>query len=527
MTHIDTIRTRIDTEKSLHPFKDKVHKLRRLMAGDVSALDDNGGNSADIESPEHYRQIETQFYDILVTDIEEGRSNKLMQAVRTLAFQVAYSAPDVEAEDLPPVLAGYLSGWAKDRLTRCNAVHHMRLSLVDYLNGGFGWAHVCYQDGYPVIRTVDTMDMAWDRTATIPSDIKWAASRVRKPLYWWIKTYGGKGFADLFTKNDKPSLDRPVECWVYYDINDAGTMTILRADTLDSTPVKVLENPYRTSSNEPFLAYDSMHYFAMPSVCEPIGVVEMMLPAQIAHWEGMKRIRDTIRSGAGFYDVEKGTYDPAQLELLNSGEVNVVLERSMGKMPVTRVPGAEIAQSDVQWVQQAEREMTEHGGANPYAGGTTVQNTKFAAEVNAVQSQAGLTAGVIAKDNARFWERIIKKFVQVGAMYDDQPLTLVYDGAKHEFDESDPIKDYLDPNADIVIQEDTMSFVPRQQRIQQSTALLQTVLPMGQMYPKAVSNAVERILRDYGIKNVAEWLQSAPQAQAMDPASMAQASTAQ
>lgn len=521
MTHIDTIRTRIGTEKSLYPLKSKIHRLRRLMAGDTSALDDSGSNAAETDAWRHYRPEQTEFYDILNTEIEEGRSNKLMQAVKTLAFQVAYSAPDIEAEDLPPVLAGFLSGWAKDRLTRCNAVHHMRLSLVDYLNGGLGWAHICYQDGYPVIRSVDTLDMAWDMTAGVPGDIAWGACRVRKPLHWWVKAYGNKPFSDFDVKE---TPDLPVECWCYYDVNDEGKMAIIRGDKLDSEPVKVLKNPYRDGAGNPILGFESMSYFSMHSAHFPTSVVEMMLPAQIAHWEGTKRIRDTIRTGAGWYDVEQGSYDPEQLDLINSGEVGIVVERNSGKMPVARVAPAEISQSDVQWTNQAEREMTEQSGASPYAGGTTVQNTKFAAEVNAVQSQAGLTAGVVSKDNARFWERTMKKLVQIAAQYDDAPLTLVYDGAKHVFDASDPIKDYLDPNADIVVQEDTMSFVPRQQKIQQSMALLQTVLPLAQRFPKALDNALERVFRDHGIKNIAEWLEQAP---AMDPAAQAQVSTMQ
>lgn len=504
------------------PFKQKVHKLRRLTAGDVSVLNNNGSGAQETQATPFYRAEQTEFYDILNTDIEEGRSNKLMQAVKTLAFQVAYSVPDIEAENLEPIPAAYLSAWAKDRLIRCGAVHQMRLSLVDYLCGGFGWAHICYRDGFPAVRMVDTMDVAYDLTATVPSDIKWGAVRIREPLWWWIENYGAKPFRDLFTKGDKPSQDKPVECWRYFDRIGEGAEYIVRCDSQDADPVYKGQTKYLDPHGQPYVPLESMFYFAMPGVHYPFSVVEMMLPAQIAHWEGMKRIRDTIATGAGWVEIEQGAYDKDQVQLINDGEVGILVERKQGKVSANRVPPAEIAQTDVQYVTQAEREMTEQSGANPYAGGTTVQNTKFAAEVNAVQAQAGLTAGVIAKDNARFWERVVTKMLWLGASYDDQPLTFTYDGARHEFDEADPIKDYLDTAADIVIQEDTMSFVPRQQKIAQSQNIIATVAPVAQMFPQMMSNALERFLRDNGIKNLTEWLQKG---QAVDPSALAAVNT--
>ncbi len=531
---IDRARQRIGTEGAMDPYKRKLHKLRRLVAGDVSAIDDDSTSAADSESSQMlYRERLPEFYDVMITDVEEGRSNKIQQGIRTLLFQTMFAFPDVEVQNLTPEMAtlhgAYLRHTMGSAPYGCEAKHQMRMALLDYMIGGLGWAKTCLKDGAPTIIAIDTLDMVWDWSASIPQEIQWAACKRRKGLGEWIEHFGtSKGFKEI-TDHEGRDFDKPIELWFYYSMT--GEHCVFRSDIDEHDPVFVGENPYTmpTPAGDTYmLPMEPCYYFAQPGVKFPTGVAEMMLPSQIAIWEAMRRVRDTINNCKPWTDVEEGAYLPEDIANFKDGVLNPVMIRNSNKPPAIQMPGQDVEATVLNWIDRNQKELTEQSGVNPYASGNAI-DVDFAAETAAIQNASGLVAGVIAKDNAAFWERVTRKFLAVAHKYDDRPFVCTIDEVPITFDEGDPVSEYLDPMAEIVIQEDTMAFRPRQQRVAEAMQDIEVAAKVAQFFPNAINKAYENYLRARGEKNLKEYMKPPePMMQPMgaEQSAMADASTA-
>ena len=354
----------------------------------MSALDEGSTSANPNDAPVSRIMKENphQFFDLLITDIEVGRSNDLLQAVRTFSQQVAYTRADIEIEGLDPMLSGINSMYIADRWKRCQAVDQSKRALIDYLSGGYGWAHMCLRDGYPVMEMVDTLRMVWDLTASIPALVEWAAVALDLPLWKWRKLFGEEGFLDL--KN--ASKDSPVEVTFYFDLgagDGEGTFCAWRTsngEPVQEEPVKVGKNPYHMGGKA-VLPFRSMYYFSMPSVIFPVSVAELALPNQIAVWEGEKVAKDIIGRGSPFYEVEENAMDEDQRQRFEDGDIAAIVERKAGTGPVISHPAMEIPQSLDYWIQQNRKAIIGLTGMDPYANGQRVEGIKFAAESNAIQ----------------------------------------------------------------------------------------------------------------------------------------------
>lgn len=181
------------TETSLEMYKRKIHRIRRIVAGDIDATDSWGSSSND-QDMLAARPYEPMFPDILVSQVEEGRSNRMLQALRTLTLQVAYTFPDVEFQNVDALEAELNTEYVRQRLgpspTGCDARHSHRLALLDYLMGGIGAVFGGYEQDKPVLQCVDTMDIAWDQAARFPQEVRWVSIRIRQPLWFWQEMFG-------------------------------------------------------------------------------------------------------------------------------------------------------------------------------------------------------------------------------------------------------------------------------------------------------------------------------------------------
>lgn len=512
---------RVRTDQHLHAFKRKVHKLRRLVAGDLSALDDSSSTTAAATNQTLYKAGISEFYDILVTDVEEGRNNKMMQGIRTLLFQTMTMFPDIEVENTHPDIADFMSQYVKvamgSRPMGCAAVHQMRLGLLDYLVGGLGWVKTCLQDEAPTVLAIDTLDMVWDLTAVIPQDIQWAACRRTQPLYRWLRYFDSeKGFTDLTHANTNE--DHPVAVWFYYTLE--GDYVAVREGHDEEIEAK--DNPYSMptpSGPVSMLPFESCYHFAQQSVRFPTGIAEQMLPAQIACWEAARRIRRVHQSGAPFWEVQEGSYDEESMEQFEDGDPGAAMVHKQGSEAARANPGFQNDPMSFDWLNRNEEEIVAMGGANPYASGNAVKGVKYASEVQAIQGNAGLVAGVIAKDNASFWERVTRKFFAIAHQYDDRPFQMMTADGLLQFDSSNPVKDYIDPMAEIIITEDSMTFRPQVERIREATEFFMLTLQpqVATMFPEAPKKAFEDLLRAKKQKNMTEWMQAPSAAPVLQP----------
>lgn len=513
------------TREGLQEYFHKLYRLRRLVAGDVDALEDAG--SQQDPTNDLRREQMSRYGNILNKDFEEGRSNKLLQTIRTLALQVSHKFPEVEFEDLEPeeaaVNVGYLKRVLSAQPVGCGAVQQMQRVLLDYLTGGLGFAWVGIKKGRPIIRAVDTLDMAWDLTAPTIAECRWMSCTVPGSLGDWIDQFGAAPFAKYIGKNRESQADTPIDLEFYYSVEGGeGLYRVLFKtgdEDVDTEAVWTGKNPCFFDIDgeiEPFLPFESMFFMELPSVGQPIGLTEQMLPSQVALWRVEKTIRDLVDLPS-FWESEEGAFDDEEYAKFISAEgPGVAIKRKGGKPGMELKSGAVLMQPLLDWRGYHAQEMTAQGGANPYASGAPVEGTTYAAEVNAIQGAAGLMAGAIAKDNDGMWSRVLRKVLAKGAAYDERKIVLHINGVPSEFGPQFPIGPYLKPLAEMVITEDSTQFQPREMRIQAAVRDLDVALKVAAIAPNAPIEAFQDFLKAKGEKNIDKYLK--PPATPMMPA---------
>lgn len=533
------IQNRMETWSAFDRIRDKMHTVRRLVAGDAEALN---GSESTTESVEEVSALmtpghSTRWANFLIANVEEGRANHMLQAISTLTQQVAHTFPDFEFENLTSERSAVMSMWLKWAMAEppngCSARHEMRLALLCYLIDGSGWAKVALEDDKPVIRWLDTLDVIWDMQGRTFGDMRWAAYASRQPLGYWLELgkeqdWNLKPLDELELKGDTvDNWDQPVEVRCYYDVEgDSGNVAhwlCTGEGTLHETPLHIGRNPYTWEDGRPFLPLESCYHLQFPSCMMPISVAERMIPAQVAIWQARANIRDQIDKGRPWMEYEEGAYKPEELQKWADGEDMAAIARNKGFEPMVFRQGEDIPSGQLQWHSINEQEITKQSGVNPYSGGVKVEDTKFASEVNAIQQASGLVAATVSKDFSEFWIRCTRKFLAVAAKFDDRPFKMTYRSGDDQvvltFDESNPVRDLLDASADIVVREDSVSFTAPDRKIASAMADIQTFMNpmMMQLFPNALGKAVENYLRAKGEKNIKEWMEKPPPMPMMPP----------
>jgi hypothetical protein len=524
---------RISTGRVLIPWKHKVHDLRMIVAGDFSRVDPESPPQVDPADDSPRRGSLTWAYDALVRDYEEGTSNKMLQAIRTLVMQASYRFPTVEFEGVEPIEADIMASYVRRRLgprpAGCDVMHHMRLALLDYIIGGIGWIWCGVDEGRPRNEAQDTLDVVWDQTARLITDIQWQAVRVREPLWRWVEMYGEKPFqTDLVgVKPNTVGMDKILELWFYYDVyGENGNHMVLRANEDDGAtgdPIDVSDNPHTMDVDgieRPFLPLEPMYHLLLPSVRQPVSIAEMMLPNQLATRLSEREIRETVKRGRQFYDVESGAYDEETLEKFRQGELGAIVVRKKGQAPAEARGGIEISESLMEYWRMNDQELVAHSGANPYATGDKVNGIQFASEVNAIQSSAGLTVSTITGDHGAHYERMILKTIANAKKYDVAPLELTYDDVTLEFGPARPIGEYLRGDAVVKISEEMLHYESRERKMQRAQGVLNSAMAVAAIVgPQTVKLAYEDYLRAAGIRNVSQHLRP-PEQPMMGPGGM-------
>lgn len=514
------------TREALAEYYDKVHRLRRLTAGDPDALVESGSQ----QDPANDKRRETmsRYGNILVTEFEEGRSNRLLQTVRTLAKQVAHRFPEIEFEDLEAEEAAVNTEYLKRILAPhpigCGAVQQFERALLDYMTGGMGFIWSGLRKGRPILRAVDTLDMAWDLAAPTIAESRWMSCTVPGALGAWIEQFGADPFAKYISGNKDSAVDTPVDLEFYYSVEgDGGMFRVLFKtgdEDVDKDAVWTGKNPgffEDQGERTPFLPFDTMFFMELPSVGQPVGIVEQMLPSEVALWRVEKTIRDAADLPS-WWECEDGDYDDAELARIKGAEgPGTVAVRKGGKKGLELKSGAVVMDALLAWRSYHAQELVAHGGANPYASGAPVEGTDYAAEVNAIQGQSGLMAGAITKDSSGLWVRVLRKQLALGQAYDESKYTLMINDAPSTFGPDFPIAPYLRPMSEIVITEDSTQFQPREMKIQAAIRDLDVALKSAAVAPGAPLEAFKGFLKAKGEKNIDKWLQAPAGAMPMMP----------
>lgn len=512
---------------AIRPWKEKAYRLRRVVAGDQDALFNNLSNNNKAEGARFSREFRIGSPDILISEFKEGINNEILKSLMILVDQTCYSFPKIEIQGLNSKRQATNNHYLKDVLDSCHAVDHSKMALTDFLMGGTGDLYLPTEDGVPIVRWADSLDIKFDITARMPCDIRWKSLTVCEPIWKWFETFEKQSSALKLIYGDltDEGMDLPGELEFYYDVEGSDGNYVVLAKTSDHTyhpePIFTGKNPhffdYR-GKREPYLPFESIFYMMLPSIKFPISAAEKALPDQIGLWRGLTDIKETIDNGGAFYEVKKGTFadEEAREEWLKAKKGGIAEVEEIGNMkehpPLS--PGPTILELTTMHAQGIQTQL----GANNYSLGAPVQGVKYAREVNAMQAAGSLTAGAISKANASCWAKFCKKTLASGKRTDTKRnFSFWVEGTQMEFGpkaQAGPISFYLAPEAELIISEDSMRFMPQAQRVELASAMVDKALQGGQIYPNAVGLAYRKYWEACGVENVDEWMQPAPPPQA-------------
>lgn len=526
------VQLRVLRQKHFQDWRRTVHNLRRLVAGDKSVLglglSQEEGQKPDTEEGLLHDVNGDEFYNVVPTSVTDGLSNHMWQTIKTFAMQVSYRMPEIDFENLSAEESAMNTAYLKRILGTgpqgCNAVDHMRLALIDYLIGAVGFVMVeVGANGRPAIRCVDSLDLTWDVSQPLITDIGWVSRKVRRPLWEWIEMYGKKPFSSMDVEK---SYDNMVELEFYYDVHGAeGHHYVLQRGATSHTAneVAIIDqgvNPFYAEASGariPFLPVEPIYFMQLPSVRFPMGLVQNMIAHQIPIWKMEENFRETIRRGAPFFAVEQGAMSDEDFKRFRSGDIATIIHLLSGKGPPVAVPGLEIRESDMAYYRHHYEQVISQSGANPYAGGSRVDGVRFSSEVQEIAAAASLTSGVVAKDHAEHWRGIARKVLHTAAAYDRNPYQFTVDDVELKFDPASfPIHMFLQPEADVVVREDSGSFRSRRENVIEASQDIEVALKLATAFPNMLQKAAESYLRARGVQNVAGHLYG-EQSQAVSP----------
>ena len=523
---VDRLDTAAQTQDRV---RQKIYSYRRLVAGDRQAI---GGLPSTQEDDPKSGAI-GDLYDFIMEFSTEGASNRLLEAIRVLLFQSCYRFPRIEFEDLEPVQAAINGGACKvlmgDPPLGCNAVHHMRQALLDYLIGGIGWSDIDFDPftSAPVLRNADSLDVSWDSAAGLAVDARWASKRVRKTAGYWLEHFGLKVMKKIMPNVERMearSFDQAVELEFYHDRDGnhgQGTHYVFRRQDRWTVSPEVIfksENPFyyefTSGTRIPYLPLTPCYFMQLPSTRNAISVVEMMLPDQLSLWKVEKRMHDYQERGEPYVAIQKGSLDARNKERWAKGRMMEGIEIEKGEQAPSLQGPPPPPESWILEREYREKRIDAVPGVNPYAGGDAPE-VDFSREVAAIENQAGLTVGVIASDHARHWVDGVRKFLGALRLYGNMPLAVRYDEITMEYGPDKPVAPRIVPDADIAIQEDSTVYRSRQQRMAEALADLKVAMSLADKFPAAVGEAYQDYLVAGGHQNIKQMLEPPQQQPAM------------
>lgn len=527
----EAIKRRLDNQTPFDLWRRKVHGLRKTVAGDHSQfgrpaqrydpLDSESSTSFDDKMIWSAQPTTGDLYDVLVMDYESGRGNELLVAARTLLYTVSFGQPRVTFDNLDEVSAAFHAAYLARRLRECNAHHHYQLALLDAIVGGMGWVLCNFERGVPGLRHADSIDVTWDLSPRLSQDIRWASVRVRQPLWWWINEFGRKAVLNATgaqRMSDYSSEDALVTMEYYYSTEGGkGRHAIWPRSRglLTPKPIHSGENPFRYDLDGheiPFLPLRPCTILNMPSVRFPVGLIESMLPSQIASWEAEATIREIVSRGKPWYEIAAGTMTSAERKKWSRGETGAGID--VAQLGGIRMQdGMKLPDALITWLQINRQGHATSSGITPYSAGRIAEGIQFASEVNAIEGNSGLVAGMAARRHVEHWEQGIRALIWTGAKYDDMPMRLRIDGELWALgqnpDDVSP-SDLLDPHAEPTVREDDLRYTPMVEQMMRWRTVLQDVVPLASVFPNAVVEAMRRYLRAAGELDVETWLQPPP-----------------
>lgn len=502
----------------LRPYKISMYNHRKMIYGDLGLVGTELFLRDINDHPEDRKAVGADLFPNLhAQEYEMARSNYLMEQIWTLVKQCAYQIPDIDFIGVEETEEQFMREYLKIRFANnprgCNASEHMKKALWDCLVSGVGFVTVGVQDDRPYLDYLDWGRVVWDPFADSFHSARRIAYLKRMELWRAIEIWGASKFEDMIGEDGKPLEHcETVEIAFYYDCrDDEGFYGVLRGDKAEEG----CEMEWLESGDNPFysevdgyrrsrLPVIEVTLFSLPGTMCPVSIVQMMAPAQAMLSVLEQRVYQTANACTGFWDVDANAYDPNELEKFQSGRAGEQILRKAGAAPQW-IQGGEINQLDLFLIQHYKQQLMGSGGANPYATGNKVEGVNYAAEVNAIQANANLTAMTVSKAHADHWIRTTGAFLDLAVAIEESPMIIPMGNDQLEVnfgDDSYYLRDLVNLNGTIQVAEATVMFENRAQRIQEAEQAFELSLRAAGYAPMSPIRSYRKVLGAMGERSI-------------------------
>lgn len=507
----------IQSASRLESTKNKFMDCKRMSLGnfaiegmtqDTDEINQKDPSRADaLLKMDNYREQAKKMFDI-------GASNKALEQIKILIQQVARGVPDIKQTDVDPSDAALAQEYLKVRLGRrprgCEAHKAMKEAVGDMLIGGIGFVWVGGK-GRPSVDYVSPLNVFWDGWANSFADAKRVAVKVSTSVRDAAEIWGEEHFREeLDAQKDGRNSVPVVDLLWYYDcLTDEGTAKVFKYDSIaDEEPIVLdeMNNPHFLEVDgyrQSFLPVHESVYMGIGGVTTPIGLMEMMASDQAMIRMIERRMFESYLASVGFWSFFKDAYDSTEIDKFMRGEAGTVLTQKIQGSVAQWIQGPAVSAEDINLLNFFVTRLVAAGGANPYGSGQVV-DVKYSSEVNAIQSQANLTASYVAELHAEHWCSVAANMLAFAKQYEKDPLSLRFDKELMSFGigrRNGTIGRYLNLDGDFVISSADVQWENSDQKESRAVRRFNTATMLAAVAPNAPRIEAENVIRAFGVNN--------------------------
>jgi hypothetical protein len=429
--------------------------------------------------------------DIRVKYQEIGRSRRILNSQFIGLSRVMYADPQPEFPQLDKYTAEvrkqfFLSRYRGEGCGEGEWADEMAAAFMDGDGLGLGFVQVCLRTNPATgiqqvhLRHSPLLYTLWDRFERNPGRSRWIAfvrfMALEDAELMWGAEKAREGARVVYDTSRNYGVNM-VRYFEYYDTgykNGAPTRAVILG-SMSNPPVEISANP--------FGCLPSAHYthFYAPGMRTPLGRVAMQMNTQESINEIERALRKAMRTPP-LTIVDVGQIDEEDAKKANAGEQNgfVKWKSKPGHSvePVQRVPGAEVAQATLKFLEVMEQQFTVDSGVTDFEKGVQPTANRTLGEDMLIDQRGQTQASWSELQAMKFHIRTVRKVLDIAAQFDRDPVTLDIFGKNYTLNEpkrpASRIDNWLKEPSAIVINTDSLRYQDVQQvRTQRLQQLLQ------------------------------------------------------
>lgn len=490
-----------------------VYGLRRVAADQLDIT-----TTASIEKP---TRTDGKYADWLKNHWEEGRHNSIRVNTHLQAKALVFNEPEIKwrnckvqdpaEDDLISKIrnAYYLNLWRSQRLADT-----YRLKLLDMLVSGEGNIACWKIDNGLAVEYLDSLDVTWDPSYKEPHKRRYVYVDRHMPMTDALSRFPGLNKYITPPAPGKSGGEKNCTLTLYYS---KTTYAVLYKTNFVQVPIPNPLNRIPVRVSELFRELSTK--FATGMVELQIGTHKLDLRIQRALREIALRCLPV--------GVLTGQWEEDAVTDLEDAEEAVIIRSLTPSAGFSWAPAAELPATLLEVQAMVNQQMNAESGTNDFQRGQTDTKVDFASQLAYIAQQSGVLGRYAAQQHEDGIREDAAMIMEIAAMIEEGPLTLVIDGHQIDFDQLTPIKPLLGGDGDIILTPGGMEYKSPAQKIQEWMVLTEALGQATLLPPGIREHIMEATLKAFDVDNADEWIAEMQQAEMQQQMMQAQMAMAQ